>query len=188
MNRTVLLPVYLIAALCCTPPAIAAADTELQEINDLYQHTQYAAALEQDNAYISKHPDNAAARFLKGLILTDQHKTDAAIDVFTSLNEDFPELPEPYNNLAVLYAAQGHYRQARKALETAVRVNPNYAVAEENLGDIYAKMAGIAYSNAVRLNGERQSAAPAKLKLINEIFVTRPAPVLENKLNAKPVH
>ncbi|MHB0991006.1 MAG: tetratricopeptide repeat protein [Burkholderiales bacterium] len=185
MIRTVLLPLFFAAALVFSPFALAAGDTELNEINSLYAHTQYAAALDRIDAYLAKKPNDASARFLKGLILTGQHKDAQAIDVFTALNEDFPELAEPYNNLAALYAAQGHYRKARKALETAVHINPNYAVAEENLGDIYAKMAGIAYTKVIKLDS-KNTTAPAKLSLITQIFVPHPAPVMEDKLSAKP--
>ena len=78
---------------------------------------------------------------MKGLILTEQGKPADAIKIFTGLTEDYPELPEPYNNLAVLYASQGQYDKARTALEMSIRTHPSYATAHENLGDIYAKMA-----------------------------------------------
>lgn len=185
MIRTALVPLFFAVVLLFSLSALAASSTELQEIDRLYQHTQYAAALDRIDAYLAKKPNDAQARFLKGLILTGQKKTAEAMDIFTSLNEDFPELPEPYNNLAVLYAAQGHYRMAQRALETAVRINPNYAVAEENLGDIYAKMAGIAYSKVIKLDNKNTTAS-AKLALIKQIFVPRPVPVMEDKLNEKP--
>jgi tetratricopeptide (TPR) repeat protein len=79
-------------------------------------------------------------RHARGLILTEQNKPADAIREFTSLTEDYPELPEPYNNLAVLYASQGQYDKARKSLEMAIRTHPSYAIAHENLGDVYAKM------------------------------------------------
>ena len=60
-------------------------------------------------------------RFLKGVILTEQNKTGEAIKVFTALTEDYPELPEPYNNLAVLYASQQQYDKSRQALELAIQ-------------------------------------------------------------------
>src|SRR6266478_4423624 len=94
---------------------------------------------------IADNPRDARARFLKGLILTEQNKPNDAIKVFTALTDDYPELPEPYNNLAVLYASQGQYDKARKSLEMAIRTHPSYAIAHENLGDVYAKMASEAY-------------------------------------------
>lgn len=67
-----------------------------------------------------------------------------AITVFTRLTEDFPELPEPYNNLAVLYAQQKQYNKARTALEMAIRTHPSYAVAHSE-EIVYAKLASQAY-------------------------------------------
>src|SRR5581483_1287271 len=111
-----------------------------QEASQLFKQGKQAAALEKIETVLAVNPKDARARFLKGLILTEQNKSQEAIKVFTALTEDYPELPEPYNNLAVLYAAQGQYEQARKALEMAIRTHPSYAIAHENLGDVYAKM------------------------------------------------
>ncbi len=97
--------------------------------------------------------------FKQGLALTEQGKTAEAIKVFTSLTEDYPQLPEPYNNLAVLYAGQGQYEKAKVALEMAIRTHPSYATAHENLGDIYAKMASQAYDRALQLDKSNTSSA-----------------------------
>ena len=91
------------------------------------------------------------------------------IAVFTKLSEDYPELPEPYNNLAVLYASQGQYDKARAALEMAIRTNPSYATAHENLGDVYAKLASQAYSKALQLDSNNTGVQP-KLALIRDLF------------------
>ena len=56
---------------------------------------------------------------------------------------DYPELPEPHNNLAVLYAQKGDYELARDELEAAIGAAPDYAIAYENLGDIYARLAAV---------------------------------------------
>ena len=98
---------------------------------------------------------------------------------FLKLTEDYPELPEPYNNLAVLYASQSQYDKARAALEMAIRTNPSYATAHENLGDVYAKLASQAYSKALQLDSNNAGVQP-KLALIRDLFApsakgTRPA-------------
>ena len=86
----------------------------------------------------------------------------------TSL-EDMPELPEPYNNLAVLYAAKGRYDDARRVLETAVQANPDYALARENLGDLYARLAAREYEQAAKL--APKSAAPReKLEIVQRVL------------------
>ena len=92
-------------------------------------------------------------RFLQGSAQSAAGDTQAAITTFTLLTQEYPELPEPYNNLAVLYAGQGQLEQARGALLQAVRNNPSYPVAYENLGDIYLRLAHEAFSQATKLQG-----------------------------------
>jgi tetratricopeptide (TPR) repeat protein len=94
---------------------------ELQEANQLFKQGQLDRALERVNAHLAKNPKDARGRFLRGIILTEQNKPGEAIKVFTELTQEFPELPEPYNNLAVLYASQGQYDKARTALEMAIK-------------------------------------------------------------------
>jgi tetratricopeptide (TPR) repeat protein len=110
------------------------------------------------------------------LILTEQGKSKEAIEIFTQLTKDYPELPEPYNNLAVIYASQGQYDKARAALEQSIRTHPSYATAYENLGDVYAKLASQAYDKALQIDSSN-AAAKNKLSLVREL-VGRPAPAL----------
>ena len=147
----------------------------LQEANQLFRQGQFDRAMERVNGYLASRPKDARGRFLKGLILTEQNKPNEAIKVFTELSQDYPELPEPYNNLAVLYASQGQYDKARNSLEMAIRTHPSYATAHENLGDIYAKMASQAYDKALQLDRGNQ-AAQSKLNLIKDLFSQGPRP------------
>jgi len=160
-----------------TAPVLA---TEIQDINQQFRKGDLPGALQRANAYLAKNPKDAQARFLKGLILADQGKSNEAIQIFTALTEDFPELPEPYNNLAVLYAAQNKYDAAKNALEMAIRTHPSYATAHENLGDIYAKMASIAYDKALQLDNTNPT-AQTKLALIKEIVSGQPRRVAPAK-------
>jgi len=160
-------------AVCGTP---FAAD-DFQEGNRLFKEGKRPEALERINTYLTQHPKDARARFLKGVILAEQNKNTDAIAVFTELTEDYPELPEPYNNLAVLYATQGDYEKARKALEMAIRTHPSYAVAHENLGDIYATLASQAYDKALQLDSNNATARK-KLALIKELVPAKPAATL----------
>jgi tetratricopeptide (TPR) repeat protein len=170
MTMSRLLPVLAacIAAWLAAGSMAARAD-DLQEAQNLFRQGQQAQALERVNAYLGAKPKDAQARFLKGLILTEQNKHPEAIKVFQSLSEDYPELPEPYNNLAVLYAAQGQYDKAKVSLEMAIRTHPSYATAHENLGDIYAKMASQAYDKALQLD-KTNATAQTKLSMIQELF------------------
>jgi ketosteroid isomerase-like protein len=173
--RVPALLVALMIALLAVTPALAQRD-ELRDASELIKLGQYERALTRVEEYLKERPKDARGRFLKGLILAEQKKIDDAIAVFTGLTQDFPELPEPHNNLAVLYANEGQYEKARSALEMAIRTHPSYATAHENLGDVYAKMASQAYGKALQLDRENR-AAQTKLNLIRELFSSAtPAP------------
>lgn len=162
-----LMSLFCALALCFAAPSLHAqqilrAPSEktlaVTEIQHLLKQGRTEQALAKADALIAAQPNDAHARFLKGQILGDAGRTQEAIAFFTRMTEDFPELPEPYNNLAALYAQQKQYDKARAALEMAVRVNPNYALAHENLGDVYAKLAARAYEQAARLGAADSSA------------------------------
>ncbi len=155
-------------------PIFAQVD-ELQEAQQLLKQGQVDRALERVDQYLKNKPKDARGRFLRGILLTEQNKPNDAIRVFTELTQDYPELPEPYNNLAVLHASQGQYDKARAALEMAIRTHPSYATAHENLGDIYAKMASQAYDKALQLDKGNQG-AQTKLNLIKDLFSNGPRP------------
>jgi Flp pilus assembly protein TadD len=141
----------------------------LKDVATLVKDKQYGTALSRLDALLAKRPREPQARFLKGVIETEQGHADAAIAIFSALTEDYPELPEPYNNLAVLYAQKGELESARVALETALKSAPDWALARENLGDIYARLAAGQYDRAAKLDRENKSAA-AKLKLVRDLL------------------
>ncbi|WP_341918588.1 tetratricopeptide repeat protein [Polaromonas sp. YR568] len=155
----------LVAALC-VPPAHA---DDYTEVNALVRAGQLGEAMARADKYLASKPRDPQMRFIKGVIQTEAGKPADAITTFTKITQDYPELPEPYNNLAVLYAGQNQFDKARAALEMAIRTNPSYATAHENLGDVYAKLASQAYSKALQLDGGN-SAVPPKLALIRTLF------------------
>ena len=146
---------------------------ELQELRELIARKDYAAARTKVDALLAERPREAQARFLKAVVLTSQGDVDGAIAEYRALTEDYPELPEPYNNLAVLYAQKGDYNGARLALETAVVAAPDWPVARENLGDIYARLAAENYNRAATLDKGNKT-APAKLALARQLIASKP--------------
>jgi tetratricopeptide (TPR) repeat protein len=159
-----------LSALAQTAPA---SNPELQEVSRLVRAGQYQGAIDKANTVLATKPKDALARFLKGVSLTELGKTNDAIAIFQSITEDNPELPEPYNNLAVLYASKGQFEKARTALELAIQTHPSYSTAHENLGDVYAKLASQAYDRALQLD-KGNSGVQGKLGLIKDLFSTQP--------------
>ncbi|GJJ02614.1 hypothetical protein RugamoR64_31520 [Duganella rhizosphaerae] len=163
MLYRVLASAGVVATLFALAPAHA---DEMADVSKLAKAGKFVEALNKTNEYLSKHPADPQMRFMKGVLLTEQNKSDEAIAVFTKLTEDYKDLPEPYNNLAVLYAANGQYDKARVSLEKAIRTNPSYMTAYENLGDVYGKMASQAYDKALALGSNNTPPAKSKLTLL----------------------
>lgn len=155
-----------------SPPVHAPND--FQEATSQYRKAEYDSAMTHVDAWLKSRPKDARGRFLRGMILTQQKKTDEAINVYNDLTQDFPELPEPYNNLAVLYAERGDLDKARGLLESAVRANARFSAAHENLGDIHTRLAAASYAQALKLDAGNKSIA-AKLKAVNELLPSQPA-------------
>ena len=158
----------LTAALLLAAAQTAVAATAVEEASTLLQQGQLDQALKKLDAQLKSQPQDAQARFLRGLVLVRLNRGAEAVKVFADLTRDYPQLPEPYNNLAVLYAQQGDYEKARDALEAALATHPSYATAHENLGDIYAALAGAAYNRALSLDGANQGVR-TKLALIGQL-------------------
>ncbi len=172
-HRARLMQAAVLALLAFAPVAVVRAD-ELQDVSKLVSSNQLDEAEKRADAFLVKTPKDAQMRFLKGVILAQRGKRDEAVALFTGITQDYPELPEPYNNLAVIYAAQGQYDKARLALDSAIRVAPNYATAYENLGDVYAALAARSYQDA-RRNDANNAAALRKLNATRALLTGMPA-------------
>jgi len=186
MRRLAVISLFVLSAALCAPPALAQTDhtsdprelTEagrkayaesLRSARALVAEKKYPEAIEILDKLTAERPREPQARFLKGLALADSGKTDDAIAVFLGILGEYPELPEPRNNLAVLYAQKGEYELARSQLESAIAAAPDYVVAYENLGDIHAQLAAVNYERAISRD-TRNKSAPAKLKLVREVL------------------
>lgn len=174
VQRTLPRLLRLLALTALMGTGVAHAD-DYAEITQLLKAGKAADALVKADQRLAANPRDPQLRFLRGVAQTDSGKQADAITTFTKLTEEYPELPEPYNNLAVLYANQNQLDKARTALEMAIRTNPSYATAQENLGDIYAKLASQAYNKALQLDASNATSVKPKLALIRELFSTEPA-------------
>ncbi|KVT58019.1 tetratricopeptide repeat protein [Burkholderia ubonensis] len=121
------------------------------EIDSSIAGKQWKQALAQLDARIAANPHDVQAQFKRGTVLARLNRDDDAIQQFVAITQAYPELPEPYNNLAALYAKHGRYDEARSALITATQANPSYTLAYENLGDLYLRLAAESYKRAQSL-------------------------------------
>ena len=176
----------LLVAALATPAALAQSDAttdprefsegarkvyaqSLRDARRLIAEKKYTEAIAMLDKLSAERPREPQARFLKGLALSDSGKTNEAIAIFQAVLGDYPELPEPHNNLAVLYAQKGEYGLARDELEAAISAAPDYTIAYENLGDVYARLAVVNYEKAVARDA-RNKTAPLKLKLVRDVL------------------
>jgi Flp pilus assembly protein TadD len=132
---SMLLAVVLAAA------ASAASADELVEIQRLQAAGNPTAALRQADRALALNPRDAQIRFLRGVLLAEMKRDDEALEAFQRMNEDYPELADPLNNIAALQAAKGQLEAARASLEAALRNDPAHRAARENLADVYLRLA-----------------------------------------------
>lgn len=165
-----LLPRTLLLVACLWPALAPGAD-DRAEIVRLQGGGQPEAALQRADALLARQPRDPQVRFLRGVLLGELQRRDEAVDVFERLVEDYPELPEPYNNLATLHASAGDYDKARQALEQALRANPAFALAHQNLGDVHAALAERAYARALQLDPSNAGLAP-RLALVRQLLAS----------------
>jgi tetratricopeptide (TPR) repeat protein len=150
-----------------------ASSTALAQARRLREEGDAAGALRTIETALQRLPRDVALRFTRAVMQADLGQTEAALAGFTALTQEYPELPEPYNNLATLHAARGDLDRARAALDEAVRAMPVYALAWENLGDVHLRLAERAWQQASQL--DKASEASAKLKLARDL-ITRISP------------
>lgn len=157
----------MLAAACLAWQPLRA--DELQDIEKLYRAGEVQQALRRADEAIAAQPRAAQLRFLKGVMLAELKRNAQAMEVFIALTQDYPELPDPYNNLAVLYAADGQLPNALAALQTALRNDPSHRAARENLGNVHLALAIQAWSAAeVGAKGD-DAGLRRKLQLAREI-------------------
>jgi len=154
--------------------AASAAGRAQKRIDDALTKKQYAEALTELDKDVASQPRNAQARFQRGVALAGLGRADDAIVAFSQMTQDFPELPEPYINLAALYAERGELLRARDSLIMANRVAPENALAQFNLGDVYVRLAAQSYQSAIKLN-PKNATARARLDALPDLPGVHPA-------------
>lgn len=144
----------LAAALALVCLAATARADDATEVRALLARGEAAAALQRVEAALAARPRDVALRFLQGVALLDLQRDDAALAHFTAMTQDYPELPDPYNNIALLHARAGRLEPARQALEAALRNDPGHRTARINLGVVHLMLAAQAWELAAATGPE----------------------------------
>ena len=169
-------------------PAAAFCDETFEQALSLASEKRYAEAREVLDPLLMREPGHPRARLLHGILRARSGRVSEAIDIFEALRRDHPDMSEPYNNLAVLYAVDGRLDDARQTLLAALERRPD-AVVYANLGDVYTKLARRAYQQAREFdpagNALPDDAADAAFPLAKTPAVASPAEPAQGAMAAQ---
>ncbi|MCP4334459.1 MAG: tetratricopeptide repeat protein [Gammaproteobacteria bacterium] len=181
---------YLLVLLCLLLPGATLAAASTQQLQLLVEQKKFVKAVNEGNDILQQDPTDARARFLTAYSYQMTAITDKAISLYQGLIRDHPTLPEPRNNLAMIYLEQGDYDRASQMLVSAINTRIGYAIAYANLSQVYKSIASEAYRRAIS-----QSTEPAEythdieLTAITWLDIQNPAtaPQIASLTVSKPV-
>lgn len=139
------------------------------QVERLLRNGRAPQALELAEIGIKRNPRNAQLVFQKAVALETMERTEEAAKVLRSLIADYPEIPEPYNNLAGIYSREGNLTRAEELLVKALALRPNFALAHTNLGNLYLAKAKNAYSSAIKTGGNKEK-LNANIRAIDKLL------------------
>ena len=151
------------------------------DIEKLVKAGKYPEAIELINSRLKKTPQNVQLRFLKARLQIEMKQYDQAKKTLIIITQQFPELPEPYNNLAAIAANENKWIEARDYLELALKLRPSYTVASANLGEVYVRLGAKAYEDASKSAQLNQRQYTNKATALLNILKT-PAPGSSSKI------
>lgn len=143
--------------------------TPHNDVRKLLRQAKYPQALILVNKALATNPRDPQMRFWQGFIFEQLGQPDMALQAYLDLTREYPELAEPFNNLGVIYASKGDYPNAKAALENALRANPNYAAAHENMGDLLVNMARQSYERSLTIE-PKQRGISQKIEQIKPVL------------------
>ena len=152
------------------------------DVEKLIKARKYQDAVTQIDVTLKKTPRNVQLRFVKARLQIEMRQLDQAKKTLIEITQQFPELPEPYNNLAAIAANQGQWIEARDYLELALKLRPSYAIASANLGEIYIRLGAQAYEDAAKNTSLNQRQYSNRAKALLDAL----KPPVKRPLNGAP--
>ncbi len=141
-----------------------------EEVLKLLKQDLSEQAFVMVSQYLQDHPQDPQMRFWLGNLWVKKGEKKTAAEIFLRLTQDCPELSEPYNNLGILQFEAGDFSAAKASFEAALKVQPDFALAVENLADTYLLLSRSTLEHASALDPKSKS-AKYKLELINQALL-----------------
>ena len=148
----------------------ASANDPYSTIIEHQNNGRYNEALTQISTILADNKDDFRALLLKGNVNKLMGNTDQAVSIFKELIEQYPQMPEPYNNLAVLYADTGQTALAVETLQQVFSTSHSYSAAFNNLRNLYNEMASSAYREALDIK-QKKSKKNSQYTLLSDTVV-----------------
>jgi len=171
LSETVALP--LLSFLIIEPDPITK-NAVPSDVEKLVKARKFEDAIDLINSQLKKTPRNVQLRFVKARVQMEMRQFTQAKKTLIEITQQFPELPEPYNNLAAIAANEGNWIEARDYLELALKLRPSYAIASANLGEIYIRLGAQAYENAAKNTQLNQGLYTRRSKALTDILKPPP--------------
>lgn len=176
-NKKRLVPALLAALLVVAMPVAALQEAEQAKIVALMQAGQAEAASKALDEALAKTPDDFQLRYLKALSMMDRNLFAEAAAHLDKMIASFPGVAALHNNRGVARTRLSQYTAAAQDFEEALRLEPTYAMASENLGMVYANLADLAMSSALKLDPGNARLAQRHSLLRAVVTGESPAPV-----------
>lgn len=139
---------------CLAFPCLA---DSLEELQLLVEQKKYSTAIQSAEKLLAHQGQHPRVMFLTAYAYQMNRQIDKAESLYRQLISEYPNLPEPRNNLAMIYQDRGDYDAASKLLVEAIETHNSYATAYRNLSRIYKGIASEAYRRALSESSEPAS-------------------------------
>lgn len=142
-------------------------------INGLINSGRHQAALSEINkvfkstGYIESPGEDVQLRFLEARAYSGLGQYQTALERYKDLNSKYPELPEPYNNLAALQIHLGLLDEAYESLSMAITLRPDYGFAQRNMAMVHLLKAQQSFEIAAK---QRVAGAAEAAQSIRQII------------------
>jgi len=151
--------------------------TPHNDVRKLLRQAKYPQALLLVNKGLAANPRDPQMRFWQAFLFEQLDQPDMAQQVYLDLTREYPDLVEGLFYLGFIYwMPASDYPNAKASLDAALRANPNYAAAHENMGDLLVNMARQSYERSLALEPKQRDIAQKIERLKPVLNITQGKP------------